>query len=115
MTALLLQNLPPGASETVQMVAFTPTPRLVKLHLLPFADESVQVGEVSKSAIHYHVVPEFGGLLGFFTSLIGKKLPTLHYWITRERVPAFLGFEGPLELDGPVWRIGMSYRVTQGK
>jgi hypothetical protein len=81
---------------------------------------AVRVGEVSKSAIHYHVVPEFGGLLGFFTSLIGKKLPTLHYWITRERVPAFLGFEGPLELDGPVWRIGVSYRtepprLPQGK
>jgi hypothetical protein len=62
------------------------------------------------------VVLEFGGLLGFFTSLIGTKLPTLHYWITREKVPAFLGFEGhwvrgPLELDGPVWRIGMSYRT----
>ncbi len=120
MTALLLQNLPRGASETVHMVAFTPTPRVIKLDLLPFADESVRVGEVSKSAIHYHVVPEFGGLLGFFTSLIGKKLPTLHYWITRERVPAFLGFEGPLELDGPVWRIGVSYRtepprLPQGK
>ncbi len=79
MTALLLQNLPPGVSETVHMVAFTPTPRVIQLHLLPFAEESMRVGEVSKSAIHYHVVPELGGLLGFFTSLIGKKLPTLHY------------------------------------
>lgn len=120
MTALLLQHLPRGASETVHMVAFTPSLRVIQLHLLPFAEESMRVGEVSKSAIHYHVVPEFGGLLGFFTSLIGKKLPTLHYWITREKVPASLGFEGPLELDGPVWRIGMSYRtepprLSQGK
>lgn len=35
MIAMLLRNLPRGASETVQMVTFTPKPRLVKLHLSP--------------------------------------------------------------------------------
>jgi hypothetical protein len=115
MTGMLLRNLPRGASETVQMVAFTPKPRLVRLHLLPFAEDSVLVGDVPKQAVHYQVVPEIGGLLGFFSSLIGKKLPTLQYWITRDEIPAFLAYEGPLFLDGPVWRVGSSYRTEPPK
>jgi hypothetical protein len=111
LTGTLLRNLPRGASETVQMVVFTPKPRLVKLHLSPFGEESIPVGDIPKPATHYQIVPEIGGILGFFASLIGKKPPTLHYWMTRDEAPAFLAFEGPLYLDGPVWRVGSSYRT----
>ncbi len=111
MTDMILRNLPLGGRATVQMVVFTPTPQLVKLPLVPFAEESMRVGDVPKPATHYRVTPEIGGLRGFFASVVGVKLPTLHYWITREEVPAFLGFEGPLFFHGPVWCIGVSYRT----
>lgn len=120
MTEVILRNLPLGGRATVQMVVFTPSPQVVKLPLVPFAEEKMLVGEIPTSATHYHVVPKLSGLRGVIASLIGVKLPTLHYWITREEVPAFLGFEGPLFFHGPVWRIGVSYRtipprVPQGK
>ena len=111
MIAMLLRNLPRGASETVQMVTFTPKPRLVKLHLSPLGEEPMLVGDASRSAIHYQAVPEIFGFLGFFVSLIGQKPPTLHFWITREEIPALLGFEGPLFFGGPVWRVGSNYRT----
>jgi len=38
-------------------------------------------------------------------SLIGKDVPDYHYWILGGGAPAFLAFEGPLYVDGPVWRV----------
>src|SRR3990172_6507214 len=81
MTATLLKNLRHGASETVHLVAFTPTPRLVKLHLTPAGDEAVRVGDALMQATRYQVRTDLEGLVGFFASLLGKELPVLHYWI----------------------------------
>ncbi len=111
MMAMLLKNLPRGAGETVHMVAFTPRPRLVKLQLEPAGEEAVWVGESSRRATHYLAKPQLGGFLGFFASLTRKELPVLHYWILRGEVPAFVKFEGPFFMDGPVWRVGSSYRT----
>ena len=111
MTATLLKNLRHGASETVHLVAFTPTPRLVKLHLTPAGDEAVRVGDALMQATRYQVRTDLEGLVGFFASLLGKELPVLHYWIVGGEVPAFVRFEGPFFMDGPVWRVGSSYRT----
>jgi hypothetical protein len=48
---------------------------------------------------------ELPGLLGIAAAAIGKDPPSLMYWIARGPVPAFLKFEGPFYVNGPVWRI----------
>lgn|SRR5574341_1452841 len=111
MTATLLKNLRGGASETVHLVAFTPEPRLVKLHLTPVGDEAVRVGDTYLTATRYRVRTDLEGFVGFLAPLLGKKLPVLHYWIVRGEVPAFVRFEGPFFMDGPVWRVGSSYHT----
>jgi hypothetical protein len=111
MTTTLLKNLRNGASETVHLVAFTPVPRLVKLHLIPAGDEAVRVGDALLQATRYQVRTDLEGLVGFFASLLGKELPVLNYWIARGEVPAFLKFEGPFFMDGPAWRVGSSYHT----
>ncbi len=111
MTSTLLKNLRHGASETVHLVAFTPEPRLVKVHLTPAGDEAVRVGDALMQATRYQVRTDLEGLVGFFASLLGKELPVLHYWIARGEVPAFVKFEGPFFMDGPIWRVGSSYHT----
>ncbi len=111
MTSTLLKNLRHGASETVHLVAFTPEPRLVKVHLTPAGDETVRVGDALMQATRYQVRTDLEGLVGFFASLLGKELPVLHYWIARGEVPAFVKFEGPFFMDGPIWRVGSSYHT----
>jgi hypothetical protein len=37
--------------------------------------------------------------------MLGKQPPDLRYWLVAGDVPAFVRFEGPLFLQGPVWRL----------
>ena len=111
MIATLLKNLRRGANETVHLVAFTPKPRLVKLHLTPAGEEVVRVGDASMRAARYQAKTDLGGSIGFLASLMKKELPVLHYWIVPGDVPAFVKFEGPFFMEGPVWRVGSSYRT----
>jgi hypothetical protein len=111
MIATLLKNLRRGANESVHLVAFTPRPRLVQLHLTPVGDEVVRVGDASMRAARYQAKTELGGSIGFLASLMKKELPVLHYWIVPGEVPAFVRFEGPFFMEGPVWRVGSSYRT----
>jgi len=107
MIVTVLRNLTRGESERVQFVAFMPKPKLIKLELLPVADEPVLVGDQSKYATQYVLKPQVGSLMHFFGSLLGK-LPSdflYHFWIFSEGVPAFVRFDGPLYLNGPVWRL----------
>jgi hypothetical protein len=111
MIATLLKNLRRGADESVHLVAFTPKPRLVKLHLTPVGEEVVRVGDASLRAARYQAKTDLGEVIGFLASLMKKELPILHYWIVPGEVPAFVKFEGPFFMEGPVWRVGSSYRT----
>jgi len=98
----LLKNLEPGVSQMVQIVAFTPRPRLVKMLLRPVAEEPVSMGGgVVVAATRYHIKPQ----LGLLASLLVTELPDVKTWIARGDAPAFLKFEGPLYFMGPLWRI----------
>jgi len=97
----LLKNLEPGASQIVQIVAFTPQPRLVKMLLRPVAEEAITMGGIAVAATRYHIKPQ----LGVLASLLVTELPDVKTWIARGDAPAFLKFEGPLCLMGPLWRI----------
>ena len=97
----LLKNLEPGQSRIVQIMAFTPQPRLVKVLLRPVAAESVSMGGIPVAATRYHIKPQ----LGLLASLLVTDLPDVKTWIAHGAAPAFLKFEGPLYFMGPLWRI----------
>lgn len=100
----LIKNLVPGESARVQIVAFTPRPRLVTMLLAPAAEESVTVGDMALSATRYRLEPQ----LGFLASFLIADVPVARCWILAGEAPAFLRFEGPLFFMGPVWRIELS-------
>jgi hypothetical protein len=101
MLSMLVKNLAEGTSATVQIVAFTPRPRLVKILLTPAAEDLVTVGDAPLLATRYLIKPQ----LGLFASLLVADLPDVKCWIVGGEAPAFLKFEGPLYFMGPVWRI----------
>jgi hypothetical protein len=100
----LMKNLPAGGSATVQIIAFTPKPRLVTMLLTPAAQDSVQVNQAAMTATRFLVKPQ----LGLIASLLITDVPDLKCWILGGEAPAFIRFEGPLYLMGPIWRIDWS-------
>ncbi len=108
MVFTVTKNLPRGASEIVHLVAFTPTPRLIELELAPADEHPVLVGELTKTATHYVLKPQLRLGLKFFVTLLGHLPSDSHVWIVTDEVPAFVRFEGPLFMAGPVWRIELT-------
>jgi len=108
MVLTVAKNLPNGVSETVHLVAFTPKPILIDLELAPAGEHQVLVGELTKTAIHYVFKPQLGIAFKLFAALLGRVPPDYHAWIVTDEVPAFVRFEGPLYMTGPVWRIELT-------
>jgi hypothetical protein len=108
MVLTVVKNLSGGAGETVHMVAFTPAPKLIKLELAPAGENKLLVGGSEKTATHYVLKPMLGIWLKLFASLLGRIPPDNHTWIVTADVPAFVKFEGPLYMNGPVWRIELT-------
>jgi hypothetical protein len=100
----LMKNLRAGDSRVVQVVAFTPKPRLVKLLLAPAAEDPLRVNDVSVIATRFLIRPQ----LGLLASLLVTDIPDVKCWIAGGEAPAFLRFEGPLYFMGPIWRIDWS-------
>jgi hypothetical protein len=101
MLSLILKNLPGGANVVVQVVAFTPKPRVVKLQLLPLPGDALAVGDAPMQVTRWAIRPQ----LGLFASLLVADVPDAHCWILPGEAPAFLKAEGPLYFQGPIWRI----------
>jgi hypothetical protein len=97
----LMKNMPTGSSSVVQVVAFTPKPRLVKMLLTPAAEDPVSVNDAAVTATRFLIRPQ----LGLFASLLVADIPDVKLWIAGGEAPAFLRFEGPLYFMGPIWRI----------
>ena len=108
MVLTVVKNLSGGAGETVNMVAFTPAPKLIKLELVPAGEHKILVGGSEKTATHYVLKPMLGIWLKLFASLLGRMPPDNHAWIVTADVPAFVKFEGPLYMKGPAWRIELT-------
>jgi len=104
MLGTLMKNIPAGTAATVQIIAFTPKPRLVKMLLAPAGNDTVMMGEAAVPAMRFLVKPQ----LGLFASLLVTDLPDVKVWILGGEAPAFLKFEGPLFFMGPIWRIDWS-------
>lgn len=101
MLGIVLKNLAPQGGATVQILAFTPKPHLVKLLLEPATHDSVLVADTPERATRYLIKPQ----LGLFASLLVTDLAPMQTWILGGEAPSFLRFEGPLYFMGPVWRI----------
>ncbi len=104
MLTTVLKNLQPGASQVVQIIAFMPKPRLVKVLLTPVAQEPVLVGDAPLSATRFAIKPQ----LGMFASLLIADVPDVKCWIMGGEAPGFLKCEGPLYFMGPIWRIELN-------
>jgi hypothetical protein len=105
MVMLVAKNLEKGASATIHFVAFTPEPRIIQLEYTPIGSAKVAPPELPGTMIKYRVKPILGVLLKVMSAVLGRTPPDNYAWIIHETVPAFVRFEGPLSMDGPVWRI----------
>jgi hypothetical protein len=101
---LLMKNMPAGTATTVQIITFTPKPRLVEMLLTPAGNDTVMIGETAVPATRFLIKPQ----LGIFASLLIIDPPDIKVWILGGEAPAFLKFEGPLFFMGPIWRIDWS-------
>lgn len=104
----LLKNLEPGAGRKVSMVAFTPEPRLVELHISSSGEEPFSIGKSARTATRYVMKIDIGGLTGFLAELFGKEPPPLNVWMLGGEAPAFLRFRGFLYQGGPEWTIELT-------
>jgi hypothetical protein len=103
----MLLNLPRGASETVNFLAFTPRPEVIKLELLLMGEHTVRIGDLSRKTVQYVFKPDIGMIRELLGKATGKIPAKFHYdcWILADEVPSFVQFEGPLQLMGPIVRI----------
>lgn len=105
MLTMIIKNVAKGATETVQVLAFTPKPMLVQVEMAPVGEEPIVAGERRVSATHYVLTPKLGVVRGTIARIIGKNPPPYHCWIATGDVPAFVNIDGPLYTGGPIWRV----------
>jgi hypothetical protein len=108
MASMLLKNLTRGSSESVHYIAFTPTPRLIKLDLVPVGEQKLQIGEEDGQGTRFAIKPRLGGVMSLVAALMGKTPAEYECVIWTKDLPAFVRCDGPLRLKGPVYRIELT-------
>jgi hypothetical protein len=108
MTSLMLKNLKPGTSAKTHLMAFTPNPRALELALTPEGEDKFWIGDAEGIATRFRIEPRVTGVTGTIATVIGKQPPAFHMWIAQGKAPALVRFQGPLYIDGPVWRVELS-------
>jgi len=88
----------------VQIVAFTPKPRAVKILLQPVREDNVVVGDQTLAATRFLVKPQ----LGMLASLLVADIVPGQLWVVHGDAPAFIKFQGPLYFMGPIWHIELN-------
>jgi hypothetical protein len=93
-----------GGNETVSILAFTPSPQVIKVQLLAIDTES---GDRPGKATQYVFKPQIGMVQGLLGKAAGRLPAHFQYdcWIMVNKTPSFVKFEGPLQLMGPTVRI----------
>ncbi len=105
----LVKHIQPNEPHTmVSIVATTPKPRVVKLEILPEGKKMIASGNTKHKTAHCVVKVRIGGVAGLVAPLFGKQPPDTHVWVLTGDAPAFVKMEGPLYVDGPVWRIELA-------
>jgi hypothetical protein len=108
MSSALMKNLPPGGKATGHLVAFSPSPRILKLEIAPVSEDTFFVGAHADRATRFLVKPTIGGVTGLLATAVGKSPPQPSFWIGRGPAPAFVKFEGAMFVNGPTWRIELT-------
>jgi hypothetical protein len=108
MALVLLRNLRKGEAVAGHLVVFTPKPRALKMDIAAEGEDGFVVGPITRKATRYLMKLEVGGLVGLIAPLVGKDPPDVRYWIVTDPVAAFVKFEGPFYLNGPLWRIELA-------
>jgi hypothetical protein len=102
----MLKNVRPAAPPgALSFLVATPSPRLVKLGVSVARADSFSTGRRPRTATHYVLKVNIGGLAGLLAPLLHKQPPDFHVWILGGTAPAFVKAEQPLYAGGPVWRI----------
>jgi hypothetical protein len=111
----LLKNVTAStAPKSLGFVAATPKPELVKLAVTAAGEEPFWTGGERRTAVHYVLKVDIGGLTGLVAPLVGKQPPDSHVWILGGEAPAFVKSEQPLYFGGPVWRIELAAPAWKG-
>jgi hypothetical protein len=108
MLGMLLRNVAPAKTVGAQIVAFTPTPRFLKVAATAEGEDQFFVGDEAKKATRYFVRFDLGWATGIVAKVMGKKPSNVRYWISNAAAPGFLKFEGAMFVNGPVWRIELT-------
>jgi len=108
MILTVAKNLPKATRKTIHVVAFTPEARIIQLEIAPVGEQKVTVGGRTETATDYALHPQLGVWLKLLSNLTGRTPPDEHVWILADPVPAFVKFEGPLYVSGPIWRIELT-------
>ena len=69
----MLLNLPKGASETVNLLAFTPAPEVIKLELNLMGEHAVRIGDLSRKAVQYVFKPDIGMIRELLGQATGSR------------------------------------------
>ena len=102
----LLKNVRADAPpKSVSFIAATPKPQAVTLEVGVAGRERFSTGDTTRTATHYVLKVNIGGLKGLIAPLVGRQPPDAHVWILDGAAPAFVKSEQPLYMGGPVWRI----------
>jgi hypothetical protein len=91
--------------RSVSFVVATPKPRVIKLEIGSGGEDRFATGGASRTATHYILKANLGGLTGLLAPLVGKQPPDSHVWILDGEAPAFVKSEQPFYAGGPLWRV----------
>jgi hypothetical protein len=107
MIVTTLLNLPRGANETVNVLAFVPEPTAISVELAFVGEQAMRIGDQSRKTWQYAFKPDIGPVKKLLGTMLGKLPPDFHYdcYVLADEVPSFVRFEGPLQLMGPILTI----------
>jgi hypothetical protein len=108
MIGMLLKNIAPAKSASGQLLAFTPSPRFLKIVASAEGEDQFFVGDEVRKATRYFVKFDLGFATGILAKIMGKDVPNVRYWISSAAAPGFVKFEGAMFMNGPVWRIELT-------
>jgi hypothetical protein len=108
-TQTLLKNVRPGdVPASFAYVAAMPKPRLIKLAVSVAGQDRFASGTLRRTATHYVLKVELGGISGVVAPIIGKQPPDSHVWILGGETPAFVRGQQPFFSDAPLWTIDLA-------
>jgi len=106
LVSTLLKDVRPASPPAqLSMIVATPKPRMVTLKLRMPTEDRFSTGGIRRTATHYVLKVDIGGLAGFVAPVVGKQPPDVHVWILAGDAPAFVKSEQQLYAEGPLWRI----------